>query len=160
MTFPKDYTDHPSSQNYPLNYRSYRGDWADNTPERKFRNLGYTDYEEDIWVGYRYFNTWASDRIVFPFGFGLSYTTFEWSNAALKLSRDECLVTLQVTNSGTYPAKEVIELFVAAPGSTLPKPVRELKAFAKTRMLEPGESTMIRLCFRVNDLASFDPASA
>lgn len=160
MTFPKDYTDHPSSQNYPLNYRSYRGDWADNTPERKFRNLGYTDYEEDIWVGYRYFNTWASDRIVFPFGFGLSYTTFEWSNAALKLSRDECLVTLQVTNSGTYPTKEVIELFVAAPGSTLPKPVRELKAFAKTRMLEPGESTMIRLCFRVNDLASFDPASA
>lgn len=87
MTFPKDYTDHPSSQNYPLNYRSYRGDWADNTPERKFRNLGYTDYEEDIWVGYRYFNTWASDRIVFPFGFGLSYTTFEWSNAALKLSQ-------------------------------------------------------------------------
>ena len=76
-------------------------------------------YQEGLFYGYRGYDA-QDKRPLFPFGFGLSYSTFVWSNAALKLSRDECLVTLQVTNSGTYPAKEVIELFVAAPGSTLP----------------------------------------
>lgn len=158
MTFPMDYEDHPSARNFPLNYRSHRGDWADDAPERRVRNLGYTDYEEEIWVGYRYFSTWAPERAAYPFGFGLSYTTFAWSEARIGKSGDECRVTLRITNTGDRPGKEVVELYVAAPESTLPKPRRELRALAKSRELAPGESETVTLRFRTEDLASFDPA--
>ena len=76
MTFPADYSDHPSSKNFPLDYRGRRGDWADDAPERHLRNLGFTCYEEDIWVGYRYFSTHAPEAVSYPFGYGLGYTTF------------------------------------------------------------------------------------
>ncbi len=160
MTFPIDYGDHPSSHNFPLNYRSHRGDWADDAPERRLRNLGFTDYEEDIWVGYRYFTTHAPERVAYPFGYGLSYTTFDWSDASLAKNGAECRVRVRVTNTGAYPGKEVVELYVAAPEGPLPKPRRELRAFAKSRTLQPGESEWMTLRFALSDLASFDPTCA
>lgn len=159
MTFPMDYNDHPSSRNFPINYRSHRGDWADNAPERRIKNLGYTDYEEDIWIGYRYFSSWAPERAAYPFGYGLSYTTFAWSDATVSRSGDACQVQVRVTNTGSRPGKEVVELYVAAPESPLPKPVRELRAFAKSRELAPGQSELLTLRFQTDDLASFDPAA-
>ena len=99
MTFPADYSDHPSSKNFPLDYRGRRGDWADDAPERHLRNLGFTCYEEDIWVGYRYFSTHAPEAVSYPFGYGLGYTTFEWTDAAVRRSGTDYAVTLRVTNT-------------------------------------------------------------
>ncbi len=156
MTFPMNYADHPSSKNFPLDYRPYRGDWAYDTPERKMRNLGYTEYEEDIWVGYRYFSTYGRDRVSYPFGYGLSYTTFAWSDAAVKRVGNAYVVSLTVTNTGARSGKEVVELFTASPVGKLVKPVRELRAFAKTRELQAGESQRVELRFAAADLAAFD----
>lgn len=156
MTFPADYADHPSSANFPLDYRGRRGDWADDAPERRLRNLGFTCYEEDIWVGYRYFSTHAPEKVSYPFGYGLGYTTFGWTDAVVKRSGTDYAVTLRVTNTGPCPGKEVVELYVAAPKGALKKPVRELRAFAKSRELRPGESQTMILRFAAADLASFD----
>ena len=156
MTFPADYSDHPSSKNFPLDYRGRRGDWADDAPERHLRNLGFTCYEEDIWVGYRYFSTHAPEAVSYPFGYGLGYTTFEWTDAAVRRSGTDYAVTLRVTNTGSRAGREVVELYVAAPQGALPKPVRELRAFAKSRELQPGESQALTLRFAAADLASFD----
>ena len=156
MTFPMDFRDHPSTANFPLDYRGRRGDWADDAPERSLRNLGFTCYEEDIWIGYRYFSTHAPERVSYPFGYGLSYTTFEWSEAAVGRSGGEYAVTLRVTNTGAYAGREVVELYTAAPKGALAKPVRELRAFAKSRTLQPGESELLTLRFAASDLASFD----
>ncbi len=156
MTFPADYSDHPSSKNFPLDYRGRCGDWADDAPERHLRNLGFTCYEEDIWVGYRYFSTHAPEAVSYPFGYGLGYTTFEWTDAAVRRSGTDYAVTLRVTNTGSRAGREVVELYVAAPQGALPKPVRELRAFAKSRELQPGESQALTLRFAAADLASFD----
>ena len=133
-----------------------RGDWADDAPERHLRNLGFTCYEEDIWVGYRYFSTHAPEAVSYPFGYGLGYTTFEWTDAAVRRSGTDYAVTLRVTNTGSRAGREVVELYVAAPQGALPKPVRELRAFAKSRELQPGESQALTLRFAAADLASFD----
>ncbi|WP_290541103.1 glycoside hydrolase family 3 N-terminal domain-containing protein [Alistipes sp.] len=156
MTFPIDYSDHPSSKNFPLDYRGRRGDWADDAPERNVRNLGFTCYEEDIWVGYRYFSTYAREKVSYPFGYGLSYTTFDWTDAAIRRSGAGYEVTLRVTNTGLHSGRDVAELYIAAPKSALIKPVRELRSFAKSRELQPGESQTLKLWFAASDLASFD----
>lgn len=89
----------------------------------------------------------------------MSYTTFAWSDATVSRSGDACQVQVRVTNTGSRPGKEVVELYVAAPESPLPKPVRELRAFAKSRELAPGQSELLTLRFQTDDLASFDPAT-
>lgn len=156
MTFPTDYTDHPSSENFPLDYRGRRGDWFRDAPERRLRNLGFTLYEEDIWVGYRYFSTYGRDWVSYPFGYGLSYTTFDWADASVRRAGRNYTVTLRVTNTGSCAGREVVECYVAAPKGELAKPVRELRAFAKSRTLRPGESEWLTLRFAAADLASFD----
>lgn len=158
MTFPKDFRDHPSNRNFPLDYQGRRGDWADDAPERLQRNLGFTCYEEDIWIGYRHFSTHAPERVSYPFGYGLSYTDFAWTEAAIRRSGREYVVTLRVTNIGEHVGREVVELYVASPKGPLTKPVRELRAFAKSRELQPGASELMTLRFAVSDLASFDEA--
>ena len=156
MTFPLDYRDHLSSENYPFDYTSKRSDWEYDAPERKIRNLGWTEYLEGVDVGYRYFCTKAPEKISFPFGFGLSYTSFEWSDAALTRKGNDFRVTLRVTNTGDRPGRDVVQLYASAPESELYKPVRELKAFAKTPVLSPGSSATLELTFSAYDLASFD----
>ena len=104
------------------------------------KNVDYTNYEEDIYVGYRYFDSFDVP-VSYPFGFGLSYTTFEYSDAKVDQKNDIYDVTVTVKNTGDREGKEVVELYVAAPDSKAAnKPVKELKAFAKTKNLKPGES--------------------
>ncbi|MGM9736394.1 MAG: glycoside hydrolase family 3 C-terminal domain-containing protein [Candidatus Cryptobacteroides sp.] len=153
MTFPVQYADHASSRNFPVDLAF--GMFGKEKGAEPQRNVDYTEYEEGIYVGYRWFDK-QSMEVSYPFGYGLSYTCFEWSDATLKSSRGETTVTVKVTNSGSRPGKDVVQLYVAAPDSELDKPVRELKAFAKTRELKSGESQVITLKVKNDDLASYD----
>jgi beta-glucosidase len=120
------------------------------------RNVDYTVYAEDIFVGYRFFDTYKVP-VSYPFGYGLSYTAFGYGKANLKEEKDGYTVTVEVKNTGKYAGKEVVQLYVAAPSvKYTEKPAKELKAFAKTVDLRPGESTTVTLKFSKKDIASFN----
>lgn len=157
MTFPVSYLDHASSANFPIDIESdmliVKGNQG---PKHELRNVDYTAYEEDIYVGYRYFD--AFDKpVVYPFGYGLSYTTFEYSDPKIKADNGHYTVDVTVRNSGNRPGKEIVQLYVAAPDSKKAnKPVKELRAFAKTRELAPGESQTLSMAVDAADLAWYD----
>lgn len=121
-------------------------------------------YEEDIYVGYRYFETFCPEKVKFEFGFGLSYTTFDYQveagRAVKKSGQDESIeIDVTVTNTGAaYAGKEVVQLYYEAPQGKLGQPVRVLAAFGKTRTLQPGESQRMTLSFPVHRMASYDDA--
>lgn len=119
------------------------------------KNFDYTNYEEDIWVGYRYFNT-VKQSIVYPFGYGLSYTNFSFSKPKIERKNNKWIANIEVTNTGNVSGKEVVQLYISAPETFIQKPDIELKAFGKTRELKPGESEIIKLQFTDYDIASFD----
>jgi len=148
MTFPVAYEDVPSSKNFPQNDNGGVFDKNKST-------IGYTKYDEGIWVGYRYFDTFGKP-VSYPFGYGLSYTTFSLSGLKVRYGKSVCKAVVTVTNTGKVAGREVAQLYVSAPKGTLEKPKKELKAFAKTRNLQPGESQTLTLTFRPMDLASFD----
>ena len=112
-------------------------------------------YKDDIYVGYRYYETFAKDKVLYPFGFGLSYTTFDVSFSA---SNDEksVTVTAKVKNTGAYSGKEVVQVYYSAPEGVLGKPARELVSYAKTKELAPNEEQILTLSFDINDMASYD----
>ena len=118
----------------------------------------YVEYTEDIYVGYRYFETLpgAADQVNYPFGYGLSYTEFLTEPRQVKIGEEALSVLALVTNIGEYAGKEVLQLYVGAPWGKLGKPCRELKAFGKTRLLSPGESQMMKLTVPFASLASYD----
>ena len=116
----------------------------------------YVEYTDDIYVGYRYFETLAQSAVMYPFGFGLSYTEFEISFQKAEDSGSRISVNVAVTNVGARAGKEVVQLYVSAPQGRLGKPARELKAFAKTRLLKPGETQLVRLTVKKSALASYD----
>lgn len=116
----------------------------------------HLDYSEDIYVGYRYFETLAPERVRYPFGFGLSYTEFAFSGKVCCESEGKIVAVVTVKNVGSVPGREVVELYYSAPQGKLGKPSRELAAFKKTALLHPGESETVALSFAVNDMASFD----
>ena len=154
MTFPVAYMDHPSSYNFPTGLE---------TPGRRGRNgsegvknWDYTDYAESIWVGYRWFTT-QDKAVSYPFGYGLSYTTFEYSKPVVKADRDgNITASVTVTNTGKVAGKEAVQLYVAAPAGGMEKPARELKAFDKTKLLAPGESETLTFSITPYELASFN----
>ena len=113
-------------------------------------------YAEDIYVGYRYFETFARDKVMYPFGFGLSYTSFEQKLVSVDYEEDAVNVTVAVTNTGAVSGKEVVQLYVNPAQGKLGKPVRNLAAFAKTKDLEPGESQELTLTFTDYVIASYD----
>ncbi|MBR3646315.1 MAG: glycoside hydrolase family 3 protein [Lachnospiraceae bacterium] len=114
-------------------------------------------YEEDIYVGYRYFETFAPKKVQYEFGFGLSYTTFDISDVAMVVADKQVKVTAKVTNTGDmYSGKEVIQVYYGAPQGKLGKPVKELGAFVKTGLLAPGQSEEIEVTFPVAQMASYD----
>ena len=120
------------------------------------RNVDYTVYAEGIYVGYRYFDKFEIP-VSFPFGYGLSYTKFDYSDAKISESNGEYTVSVIVTNTGDYAGKEVVQLYVSAPESKYAdKPVKELKSFGKTAELKPGESETLQLTFTKADVASFN----
>ena len=118
----------------------------------------YVKYIEDIFVGYRYFETipGMKEKVVYPFGYGLSYTDFEISNASAYAIGKKIYVNADVKNIGNYSGKEVLQVYYKAPEGKLTKPSRELCAFAKTKLLSPGEYENITMSFNINDMASYD----
>jgi beta-glucosidase len=158
MTWPIAATDHASTKNFPGNIDPYTMDMmvGNKTP---IPGRAYTNHEEDIYVGYRYFDTFNRE-VAYPFGFGLSYTTFAFSKPVVKVNGNAVAVSITVKNTGSVSGKEVAQVYVSAPKGSLEKPAQELKAFAKTRELQPGESQTLTMTIPVRDLASFDEANS
>ena len=159
MTFPVNFMDHPSSANFPYNYNGQQGRGFGWGPRQPQKDVDYTNYEEGIWVGYRHFVT-RDVAVSYPFGYGLSYTTFAYSKPVVKAVADGFQATVTVTNTGAVAGKEVVELYVSAPAGGLEKPACELKAFGKTRELKPGESQTLTLKVSAYQLASFNEATS
>lgn len=129
-------------------------------------NLGFMkmyhsniEYQEGVYVGYRAFDK-KRIKTSFPFGYGLSYTSFTYSDIKLSDSKFNGMITVSVTvkNTGTVNGKEVAQLYLSAPGKSMDKPLAELKGFAKTRLLQPGESQTLSFDLDARALASFDEA--
>ncbi|MFA9189852.1 glycoside hydrolase family 3 N-terminal domain-containing protein [Flavobacterium sp. FZUC8N2.13] len=141
MTFPMKYSDTPSAKNFP-------GIPVENPKE--------VIYEEGVYVGYRYFNTF-SVKPSYEFGFGTSYTSFDYTDVKLSSPTfsDKLTVSVTVKNTGKVNGKEVVQVYLSAPSKTIDKPKEELKAFAKTKELKPGESQTLELTLHPKDLASF-----
>ena len=159
MTWPVKFTDAYSSKNFPID-QDPRIDMLNQGQKGNVKNVDYTDYEEDIYVGYRYFDSFEVP-VAYPFGFGLSYTTFEYSDAKIAEKGDAYEVSVTVKNTGAREGKEVVELYVSAPDNKAAnKPAKELKAFAKTKALKAGESETVTMTVKAADLASFDEASS
>ena len=110
-------------------------------------------------MGYRYFDSFDKN-VAYPFGFGLSYTSFEYSKPAVKVNGDNIIVNVTVKNTGKVAGKEIAQVYVAAPQGKIEKPTHELKGFAKTRELKPGESQVLTIQMAKRDLASFDEANS
>lgn len=148
MTFPVKYEDIPYSS--PA---EFQGLPLDKPTE--------VMYKEGIYVGYRYFNTF-NVKPAYEFGYGLSYTKFEYSNIKIsdQIFNKEIFVTVDVKNAGSVAGKEVVQLYLAAPKGNVDKPAKELKAFAKTKLLQPGETQSVTLRVTEKDLASFNPQAS
>ncbi len=162
MTFPVNFMDHPSSANFPYNYtnqgnnRGFGGFGGQRQPRK---DVDYTDYAEGIWVGYRHFTT-KGVEVSYPFGFGLSYSYFVYSKPVVKATADGFEASVTVTNQGKVAGKEAVQVYVHAPEGGLEKPDRELKAFAKTKLLAPGESQVVTVKVDNYSLASFNEATS
>ena len=158
MTFPVSYLDIPSSHNFPYNYKNVQTgmwDFLWGGAKRQTKDVDYTDYAEGIYVGYRYFQT-ADVPVSYPFGYGKSYTTFEYSKPVVKATADGFTATITVKNTGSVAGKEAVQLYVAAPEGGLEKPAFELKGFAKTKTLAPGEAQTLTINVDKYTLASFN----
>lgn len=126
-------------------------------PSDKFFGSGDMDcYGEDIYVGYRYFETFAKDRVRFPFGFGMSYTSFDLTASDFKLDGDKVTGSVNVKNTGSTPGREVVQIYFSAPQGKLGKPARVLCGFDKTRTLQPGESQTLSFEIPLESVASYD----
>jgi len=152
-TFPVNYEDEPSAKNFP----------GTENPDKKVPgmmgmmiNAADVTYEEGIYVGYRYYSTF-NVKPAYEFGYGLSYTDFEFSNLNLSSStmNDQITASVTVTNKGKTAGKEVVQLYVTAPSQRLDKPSLELKGFAKTGVIQPGQSETVKFTITPADLASF-----
>ena len=159
MTWPVKFSDAYSSRNFPID-EDPRIDMLNQGKKGDVKNVDYTNYEEDIYVGYRYFDSFEVP-VAYPFGYGLSYTTFEYSDAKITQKNDIYDISVAVKNTGKYEGKEVVEVYISAPDSKAAnKPAKELKAFAKTKLLKPGESQTLTLSITAPELASFDEAAS
>ena len=168
MTWPVKFSDAYSSKNFPID-EDPRIDMLNQGKKGDVKNVDYTNYEEDIYVGYRYFDSFKVP-VAYPFGYGLSYTTFEYSDAKIshqtidtdgRAEHDIYDISVAVKNTGKYEGKEVVQVYISAPDNKAAnKPVKELKAFAKTKLLKPGESQTLTLSITAPELASFDEAAS
>lgn len=158
MTFPVLLEDHASHANFPTEggtmdftkmLLASRKEKADN---EKIINKDYTLYEEGIYVGYRHFDLQTSE-VSFPFGYGLSYTTFSYSNLTVTQQNDTIKATVSITNTGNQSGKEVIQLYTSIPDTQIDRPAKELRTFLKTQSLAPGQQTTVTLQFPISELS-------
>lgn len=142
---------------------TFAGAFADYPSSANFHDSEeYAEYTEDIYVGYRYFETiaGAAEKVNYPFGYGLSYTTFTREPVSASEEGGVIRLACRVTNTGTLAGKEIVQVYYSAPQGKLGKPAYVLAAFAKTDLLAPGESRLVSLSFPVADMASFDDVGA
>ena len=160
MTFPVKYGDVPSAPNFPVvavgttsNPSFYN---FDEKPRYDIKDIDYVNYEEGVYVGYRHYCT-RGVKTAYPFGYGLSYTTFKRKVDAMEVTADGVKITVEVKNTGGVAGREVVQLYASAPqnATSLDKPSRELKAFAKTGLIAPGASEKVVLEVLKDDFASF-----
>ncbi|MDO4214918.1 MAG: glycoside hydrolase family 3 N-terminal domain-containing protein [Bacteroidales bacterium] len=157
MTWPVALIDVPSSLNFPnVKPAAPNAGWGRARGPVEFTD--YTKHVEDLNVGYRYFNT-VGKEVSYPFGFGMSYTTFSYSKPVVKATKDGFTAQITITNTGSVAGKEAVQLYVSAPAGGLEKPAQELKSFAKTKELKPGESQTLTMNVTAYDLASFNEAT-
>jgi len=161
MTFPVKVSDHASHNNFPLegapmNILDFFKIKDENKSEIK--NIDYTVYEEDIYVGYRHFDK-AEIEVSFPFGFGLSYTDFEFSNLTITPNGNGIDINLNVRNIGQVEGKEVVQVYVSKIDSKIDRPINELKTFQKTSLLNPNSDDNISLHINYEDLRYWDEDS-
>lgn len=138
-TFARELNDYPSTYNFHESEK-------------------YVEYTDDIYVGYRYFETipGAKEKVNYPFGFGLSYTQFTLGESQISIEGDQIRCMVSVTNTGAMAGKEVVQAYYSAPQGRLGKAARVLCAFAKTRLLQPGETQLMTLCWKIADMTSYD----
>lgn len=159
MTWPIAATDHPSTANFAKEYDMYTYKNMEGWGKGNIPGVDFSNHEEDIYVGYRYFDTFKKN-VAYPFGFGLSYTTFEMGKPSVKANGKNIEVSVTVKNTGKVAGKQVAQVYVTAPKGGYEKPAKELKAFGKTRELKPGESQTLEMTLEKRDLASFDEANS
>lgn len=164
MTFPIHLNDHASNANFPLNGKPMRmtdmlSSHKQKNEAEKVRNEDFTNYEEGIYVGYRHFDK-ANLDVSYPFGYGLSYTNFEYNNMNVTLANDTINIAVTIKNTGAQAGKEVVQIYVSKPNSSIDRPTQELKAFAKTRNLNPGETEDILIKIPVSELSYWDEQKA
>ncbi len=159
MTWPIAATDHPSTANFAKEYDMYTYKNMEGWGKGNIPGVDFSNHEEDIYVGYRYFDTFKKD-VAYPFGFGLSYTTFEMGKPSVKANGKNIEVSVTVKNTGKVAGKQVAQVYVTAPKGAYEKPAKELKAFGKTRELKPGESQTLKMTLEKRDLASFEEANS
>jgi beta-glucosidase len=162
-TFPVRYEDVPSSRNFPgVAVEAVQMDKSSDAMSAFFKPTpSRIAYEEGIYVGYRYYETFGV-KPAYEFGYGLSYTTFEYGKLSLSSQTfsGEITATLNVKNTGNAAGKEAVQLYMVAPAQKLHKPALELRAFAKTRLLKPGESQTLSFLLKPRQFSSFDPVSS
>ena len=153
QTFPVSYTDVASAKSFPG--KEFPEQATAGMLGMKFIPAEVT-YDEGVYVGYRYYNTF-NVKPAYEFGYGLSYSTFTYGNLKLSSStfNNSITATLTITNQGKTAGKEVVEIYVSAPSKNIDKPAEELKAFAKTKLLKPGETQTLKFTLTAADLASF-----
>ena len=160
MSFPISYFDCSTSDNFPYDFVGPKaiGNYP-KIPRPARKNVHYVNYEEDIYVGYRYFDTFDKE-VSYPFGYGLSYTNFSYSNVKFSEKDGMFTVTVDVKNAGNCAGKECVQLYVSDPESSVEKPTHWLVAFSKTDNLKPGETQTLIMSFTEKDLAHFDEKSS
>ena len=172
-TYAADASASPAAQNF--------GDYQYLDESGNLTKYNYVSYEEGIYVGYRYYETRYEDAVLnqgnagdfnydsevcYPFGYGLSYTTFDWSGFATSWSGKTCTATVTVTNTGDVAGKDVVELYAQSPytdydrANGVEKSAVELVGYAKTKLLEPGESQTVTVTFDESQLAAYDRNAA
>lgn len=160
MTFPNKLSDHASDANFPDNrieielqdmFVGMMFPPEERSEEDKIRDEDYTYYEEGVYVGYRHFDKRSFD-VSYPFGYGLSYTNFQFENGKVLVENDSIKVSTSVINTGSVPGKEVIQVYTQKKNSSIDRPIRELKGFAKTKLLEVNEKEDIVISIAIKDL--------
>lgn len=160
MTWPVSYNDVPSENDFPtpdsISDDEILKGFTDTHTQGTKKNYDITTYNDGIYVGYRYYTT-KNVPVSYPFGYGMSYTTFKYNKLVVsKSSNGDITVTVDVKNIGRRSGKEVVQAYVSAPGKDMDKPARELKGFAKTNELQPGETESVTITIPYNSLASFN----
>lgn len=163
-TFPMQYSDTPSAKNFPG--FAEKSDKKDEAPDLSgfsfMRRVPWEmTYEDDIYVGYRYYNTFKVP-VAYEFGYGLSYTTFDYSNLKLAGTNfsGKLTFTVDVKNTGPVAGREAVQVYISSPSGKLKKPEETLATYAKTKLLNPGESQTLSFTVETKDFASFDEATS